>query len=108
MGRSGKRLEYMAMYHEPKIQVVEVSSPQKKKPQPKKHLKKATKSNVLFNLGSLFMIVGMIILFSVGAWNALGGYDMTNIVFLKNTIPAIICFIIGLVLHRIDGKEVKR
>lgn len=103
-----KRLEYIPMYHEPKIRVVEVSSPQKKKPQQKKHLKKAAKSNILFTLGSLFMIVGIIILFSVGAWNALGGYDMTNIVFFKNTIPAIICFIIGLVLHRIDGKEVKR
>lgn len=102
-----KGLEYFPMYHEPKIQVVEVSSPQKKKPQQKKHLK-AVKSNILFNLGSIFMIVGGIILFSVGAWNALGGYDMTNIVFFKNTIPAIICFIIGLVLHRIDGKEVRK
>ena len=33
-----KRLDYMPMYHEPKIQVIEVSSPQKKTPQsqPKK------------------------------------------------------------------------
>lgn len=107
MGRSNKRLEYMAMYHEPKIQLTEVSSPQKKKPQSQPE-KKSTESNVLFNLGTLSIILGITMLLGLGTWNALGGYDMSNIVFLKNSIPGIICCILGLLLHHIDGREVKR
>ena len=102
-----KRLDYMPIYHEPKIQVVEISSPQKKKSQsqPKK---RSTESNVLFNLGTLSIILGIVMLLGMGTWNALGGYNMSNIVFFKNAIPGIISIILGLILHRIDRKGVRK
>lgn len=53
-----KRLKYIPMYHEPKLQVVEVSSSVAKKPQPKKRSNKHSLKGFLESLAMLISFIG--------------------------------------------------
>jgi hypothetical protein len=90
------------MYHEPKIQVVEISSPQKKKSQPKKN----NKHNFKDFLESVAMVIGFIGAFwAIGSivWDKLGPYIPEEKIVL-HALPGFvllgICVLMHLILDR--------
>ena len=108
MSRKNNRLEYMPMYHEPKVNLIEISRNKKKSQSAKK--KNNTKVyNLFYNLSVILFCLGALELFGVMAWNALGGYDMSGIMIIKSIIPGVLALGVGLFLMHIipDGKEVE-
>ena len=109
MSRKNNRLEYMSLYHEPKVNILEISK-DKKKPQVRKKKNNAKVYNILYNLSVILFFIGAFELFAVVTWNALGGYDMSGIAIIKSIIPGIIALGVGLFLMHIipDGKGVRK
>lgn len=104
-----KRLDYMPMYHEPKIQVIEVSSPQKKTPQsqPKKRNNHGLK-DFLETLAMIICYVGIIWAIGSIVWDKLGPY-ITEEKILVHAAPGFVLLVLGLVMHLIlDRKGVRK
>ena len=103
-----KRLKYIPMYHEPKLQVVEVSSSVAKKPQPKKRSNKHSLKGFLESLAMLISFIGAFWAICSIVWDKLGPYITDNKI-LVHAAPGFVLLVLGLVMHLIlDRKGVRK
>lgn len=98
-----KRLKYIPMYHEPKLQVVEVSSSVAKKRSNKHSLK-----GFLESLAMLISFIGAFWAICSIVWDKLGPYITDNKI-LVHAAPGFVLLGLGLVIHLIlDRKGVRK
>lgn len=103
-----KRLKYIPMYHEPKLQVVEVSSSVAKKSQPKKRSNKHSLKGFLESLAMLISFIGAFWAICSIVWDKLGPYITDNKI-LVHAAPGFVLLVLGLVMHLIlDRKGVRK